>query len=132
MTDETNYYQVQEIHNFGGFFGGDTVTFTATRRGAPDAEETLMIDERAFTNVRDRHTLVPGMLLALRLAGERVDQAELVGAATHAELRAALKPLAPDGPLEGPQVLSYRCDTCGLWVVGPPQDNRCRLCGALL
>lgn len=123
-------YLVQEIHNFGGFFGGDTVTLTAAVYGGePDDEHTLTIDERALANVRDRHTIAAGMLLAVRLTGERVDRAELLGAATHAELRAALGQAEIQGPLDGPRILSYRCDTCGLWVAGAPVDGRCRLCG---
>jgi hypothetical protein len=122
-------YLVREVHNFGGFFGGDTVTLTATVQGGPDEERTLTIDERALANVRDRHTIAAGMLLAVKLTGERVDRAELLGAATRAELRAALGAAQVDGPLEGPRILSYRCAACGLWVAGAPEDGRCRLCG---
>jgi rubrerythrin len=124
------YYLVQEVHNFGGFFGGDTVTLTAARRETPEEEQTLTIDERAFANVRDRHTIAAGMLLALMLSGERVDRAELLGAASQAELRAALGTPQVAGPLAGPQILSYRCDGCGLWVAGAPEAGRCRICGA--
>ena len=123
-------YLVREVHNFGGFFGGDTVTLTAAvQGGAPDEEHTLTIDERALANVRDRHTIAAGMLLGVKLAGERVDRAALLAAATHAELRAALGAAQIDGPLDGPQIVSYRCATCGLWVAGAPEDGRCRLCG---
>ena len=132
-------FLVGEVHNFGGFFGGDIITLTALRRPAPpagddmpDEQHTLTIDERALANVRDRHTIAAGMLLGVKLAGERVDRAELLGAATHAELRAALGAPRLDGPLDGPQILSYRCDTCGLWVAGAPEDGRCRLCGQSL
>jgi hypothetical protein len=129
-------YLVREVHNFGGFFGGDTVTLTATQYNGPtssvdpDTEETLTIDQQAFANVRDRHTICAGMLLALTLAGERVDRAELLGAATHAELRAALGPPTVDGPLDSPLILSYCCDACGLWVAGAPAQGQCRVCGA--
>jgi rubrerythrin len=122
-------YLVREVHNFGGFFGGDTVTLTATvYGGAPEEEYTLTIDERALANVRDRHTLAAGMLLGVKLTGERVDRAELLAAATHAELRTALGAAQIDGPLDGPHILSYRCAACGLWVAGAPEDGRCRLC----
>jgi hypothetical protein len=129
VSDGSIHYIVREVHNFGGFFGGDTVTLTATTRDAAADERTLTIDERALANVRDRHTIAAGMLLALRLTGERVDRAELLGAPTRAELRAALGEARFDGPLDGPQILSYRCETCGLWVAGAPVDGRCRLCG---
>lgn len=131
-TPSTPIYHVREVHNFGGFFGGDTVTLTATPAGAPDDEQTLTIDERAFSNVRDRYTVMAGMLLALTFAGDRVDRAELLAAATREELRAALGPAAFDGPLNGPLVLSYRCDSCGLWVAGAPTNGACRLCGLRL
>jgi hypothetical protein len=129
VSDDSTQYLVQEVHNFGGFFGGDTVTLTATQQGNPDDERTLTIDERAFTNVRDRHTIAAGMLLALKLTGERVDRAELRGAATQTELRAALGPAQPEAPLDGPRILSYRCDACGLWGAGAPEAGKCRVCG---
>jgi rubrerythrin len=130
MSDDAPRYLVREVHNFGGFFGGDTVTLSAIAYGGDsDEEQTLTIDERALANVRDRHTITAGMLLAVKLAGERVDRAELLGAATHAELRAALGVPQLDGPLDAPQILSYRCAACGLWVAGAPEDGRCRLCG---
>jgi len=128
-TPNTSLYLVQEVHNFGGFFGGDTVTLTVVQRDT-QAERTLTIDERAFTNVRDRHTIAAGMLLALALSGERVDRAELLGAASQAELRAALGMPQLAGPLAGPQILSYRCEECGLWVAGVPEAGQCRVCGA--
>jgi rubrerythrin len=123
---------VSEVHNFGGFFGGDTVTLTATPRGASDDERTITIDQQALANVRDRHTIGAGMLLALAFTADRVERAELLGAATHAELRAALGPASVDSPLDGPQILSYRCDSCGLWVAGAPEDGTCRICGTSL
>jgi hypothetical protein len=123
-------YLVQEVHNFGGFFGGDTVTLTATRRDSPSAEETLTIDQQALVNVRDRHTIAAGMLLALWMAGDRVDRAELLGAASHAELRAALGSPALPPELSAPLVLSYHCPSCDLWVAGAPQAGVCTVCGA--
>ena len=136
MSEPTRYL-VQEVHNFGGFFGGDTVTLTATPfagSAAPsdDDGQTITIDQQALINVRDRHTISPGMLLELALTGDRVDRAELLAAATHAELRAALGAPAPEGPLAGPQVLSYRCDMCKLWIAGAPREGCCRLCGTPL
>lgn len=120
---------VHEVHNFGGFFGGDTVTLTGAPRGAPDDEQTYTIDERAFSNVRDRYTIAAGMLLGLTFSGDRVDRAELVGAASYTELRTALGPAAPTGPLAEPAVLSYRCAHCNLWIDGAPVEGACRVCG---
>src|SRR5918992_1201605 len=78
-TDQQTLYLVSEVHNFGGFFGGDTVTLTATPRGVPDDERTITIDQRALANFRDRHTISAGMLLALAFTADRVDRAELLG-----------------------------------------------------
>lgn len=125
-------YQVREVHNFGGFFGGDTVTLTATPASAPDDEQTLTIDERAFSNVCDRYTVSVGMLLALTFAGDRIDRAELLAAATREELRAALGPVSFEQALDGLRVLSYRCDSCAVWVAGASVEGACRLCGLKL
>jgi hypothetical protein len=126
---------VQEVHNFGGFFGGDTVTLTAIPFGAAVAEgeeQTITIDQQALVNVRDRHTISAGMLLELMRTGERVDRAELLAAATHAQLRAALGPPHASGPLTEPLILSYSCPACNLWVAGAPQHGRCRVCGSMI
>ena len=130
---EAARFLVQEVHNFGGFFGGDTVTLTATPFGESAGEEqTITIDQQALANVADRHKIAAGMLLELERTGDRVDRAELLGAATHAELRAALGTPAPQGPIAEPLVLSYQCPTCKLWVAGAPAQGKCRLCGTAL
>src|SRR3954451_348308 len=133
---ETTRFLVQEVHNFGGFFGGDTVTLTATpfinTTAPPGEEQTITIDQQALANVRDRHTISAGMLLELSRTGERVDRAELLGAATHAQLRAALGAPAVTDLLADPLILSYACPTCNLWVAGAPAHGRCRLCGSIL
>ncbi|HJZ47598.1 MAG TPA: hypothetical protein VKE41_10550 [Roseiflexaceae bacterium] len=133
---ETTRFRVQEVHNFGGFFGGDTVTLTATPFGGSSTpagqEETITIDQQALANVRDRHSISAGMLLELARTGDRVDRARLLGAATHAELRAALGPPTLEGPLSQPLILSYRCWVCNLWVDGAPEQGVCRVCGSML
>ncbi len=121
---------ITELHNFGGFFGGDTVTLSGVPwREAGAAEQTLTIDEAALANVADRHTLAPGMLLELSFAGERVEQAALLGAASHSELRRALgDPPLPDAPLEAPLTLAHRCAACELWVPTAHNLERCPIC----
>ncbi|NNJ10859.1 hypothetical protein EKD04_011005 [Chloroflexales bacterium ZM16-3] len=124
---------VSEVHNFGGFFGGDTVTLSGADWRSPGAEEqTLTIDESALANVISRHQVAAGMLLELTMAGERVDRAVLLGAADPEALRLALgdPPLA--GLLSGPQVLSHRCASCALWVPTAPDPDRCPICGEIL
>jgi rubrerythrin len=132
-------FVVTEVHNFGGFFGGDTVTLNGAPWRAEEAaeERTLTIDQAALANVADRHSLVAGMLLELTFAGERVDRAVLLGAPSHAELRRALgdphlgpfvlEPVhAP--ALGGPHVLSHRCPACELWVATAHDPDRCPVC----
>jgi hypothetical protein len=132
VSDTLIYYLIREIYNFGGFFGGDSVTLAVSQYPPRAEQRTLTIDERALTNVRDRHTLTVGMLLALTLNDERVDSAELIGAATLAELRAARGQPQLDRPLAAPRILSYRCDNCGLWVAGAPKASACGVCGSVV
>jgi hypothetical protein len=125
-----NRLLVSEVHNFGGFFGGDTVTLSGA--AWPDeaaAEQTLTIDAAALSNVPDRHTLMAGMLLELVFVGERVERATLLGAADYAALRRALgPPVLPPAPLVGPLILSHHCPACKLWVVSSAAPVHCPLC----
>jgi rubrerythrin len=126
-------FLVSEVHNFGGFFGGDTVTLSGAEWRRPGAaEQTLMIDESALANLTSRHQVAAGMLLELTMAGERVDRAALLGAAGPEALRLALgdPPLAASLP--GPLVLSHHCAGCDLWVPTLPDPERCPICGAAL
>jgi hypothetical protein len=126
---------VSEVHNFGGFFGGDTVTLSgaAWPSSADTLEQTLTIDAAALSNVPDRHTLVAGMLLELSFAGERVERATLLGAADYAALRRALgPPPLPPGPQAKPLILSHYCPACTLWVVSTTPPARCPLCATPL
>lgn len=129
---------ITEVHNFGGFFGGDTVTLSgvAWPRAAAAAEQTLTIDEAALANVAGRHNVAAGMLLALELAGERVEQARLLAAADQPALRTALGAPTCAAPLDAPQILSYHCTACGFWVAGEPHTadghSYCTVCNAEL
>ncbi len=126
-----NRWIVGEVHNFGGFFGGDTVTFTATRWHTDD-EETFTVDAQALTNIRERHAVAASMVFHFEMAGARIDRAELLAAAEWPLLDAALVVRPPDGPLRAPRILAYRCDRCALWVVGEPVPAEagplCKLC----
>jgi len=127
-------WQVIEVHNFGGFFGGDTVTLTAIC-WEDQSEETLTIDEKALSNVRERHAVAPSMVFDLHMAGERVDQADLLAADDWALLEAALGDEPTAGTFSGPQVRAFHCAQCGLWIVGEPaadDEPRCTLCDTLL
>ncbi|HEX6288606.1 MAG TPA: hypothetical protein VFZ66_05415 [Herpetosiphonaceae bacterium] len=128
---DTRKMWVTEVHNFGGFFGGDTVTLSAVPWPEGE-EETLTIDEKALDNVTSRHTIAPAMLLELELVGERVDHARLVAARDLDTLHEALI-AAPSAPkLDAPRIRAYRCAACDLWVVGQPSENPaavCTICG---
>ena len=127
-------WQVVEVHNFGGFFGGDTVTLTAVRWD-DQSEETLTIDEKALSNVRERHAVAPSMVFDLRMAGERVDQADLLAAAEWTLLDAALGEDQPAETLDGPRVRAFHCAQCELWIVGEPAGDAepcCTLCNTPL
>ena len=134
-SENATRWRVLEVHNFGGFFGGDTVTLTASR-WSDQVEDTITIDERALANVPDRHTVAPSMVFDLTMAGDRVDRADLLGAADWAVLDAALGGELPPRPLQGLHVRAYRCNHCGLWVAGEPVvasgHQFCRLCDTLL
>ncbi len=130
MSNDVSRWQVIEVHNFGGFFGGDTVTLTATR-WEDKSEETLTIDEKALSNVGERHAIAPSMVFDLRMTGERVDQADLLAAGDWALLDAALGDDPPAGTFTGPRVRAFNCAQCGLWIVGEPAGDekpRCTLC----
>lgn len=123
------HFHVTEVHNFGGFFGGDTVSLSGAEWRAEGADErTLTIDQAALANVADRHTIVAGMLLELVFAGERVEQATLLGAPAHADLRRALGEPALEQPLAAPAILAHHCDACALWVSTAQEPARCPVC----
>jgi hypothetical protein len=126
------HFQITELHNFGGFFGGDTVTLSGVPRRAHAADEqTLTIDQAALSNVADRHMLTVGMVLELRFSGERVESATLLGAPTPDQLRTALGDPPLPATLEAPLVLSYACTGCGLWVANElATPANCPVCGA--
>lgn len=111
-------FLITEVHNYGGFFGGDTVTLDAAPLATPADVRSLVIDARALDNVPDRHMLLADMVVELQLDGERVDHARLLAAASHTELRDALGPPHLPDQLEGPLVLSGCCATCQRWVLG--------------
>ena len=71
---ETTRFLVTEVHNFGGFFGGHTVSLSGHALAEGAEEETLTIDEAALVNISDRHHVTAGMLLTLEMAGDRVEQ----------------------------------------------------------
>jgi len=121
---------IREVLNVGGFFAGETVTLTAQPWPDGGPEQTLTIDDAALRNVTARHLLTPGMILELHWAGERIDQATLLGAAQFADLQAARR-LPPIPPSFSPQVLSFRCPICKMWALTVGDPPRCAVCGGV-
>lgn len=134
MTD-TRLMLVTEVHNFGGFFGGDTVTLSAEPWPQGD-EITLTIDEKALENLSTRHLVAPDMLFQLDFAGERIDRARLLAARVREELKQAISDTPTTDRLEEPRIRAYRCGSCQLWVLGQPigelEQQMCGICNAVL
>lgn len=120
---------ITEVHNFGGFFGGDTVTLDAVPwRGGVAA--TWTIDEKALQNISDRYLIAADMLLDVQLAGDRVDQAWVRATRTWDTLKPVI--ISPRASTPTPQVRAYHCALCDMWVLGELIDVagtlRCALC----
>lgn len=129
-------WRVLEVHNFGGFFGGDTVTLTAARC-EDGVEETLTIDEKSLANLQDRFAVAPEMVFDFLMAGERVDRAALLGAAEWSLLAPVVgKDDAASEPLAALRIRAYWCEHCQLWIIGEPiyesHGPCCTLCGYVL
>ncbi|MBI1802410.1 MAG: hypothetical protein HYR71_12365 [Chloroflexi bacterium] len=122
--------RLHDVLNYGGFFGGDTVTVTAHAVDRPAVEQTITIDQGALTNVGDRYQIVGGAALALEFEGERVSSATLIGMRERAALRQAVTTPAP--PLDGPRLFAYHCADCGLWILGQPLNGQCGVEGHAL
>ncbi|XSG76819.1 hypothetical protein ACP8Y2_07385 [Herpetosiphon llansteffanensis] len=109
-------FEVSEVQNYGGFFGGDTVTLDVMAIADHNDWRPLVIDAKALQNIPERHNLLAGMVLTLEFSGERVDRAVLIAARDYDELRAALGvaqlPTTSDEPIK----LSGCCSQCQRWL----------------
>ena len=125
-------YLVREVHNYGGFFGGDTVSLTASPLAHPTTLLDLTIADNVFDNLTDRHAVVAGLALGLDLDGAEVRRAIIVGARDRAILRAALRRPAPEPTQQPMRALAYHCPSCDLWIAGAPAGDgpyTCWVCG---
>jgi hypothetical protein len=134
--DDFVTYIVTDVLNFGGFFGGETVTLDAAPMATPDKVSGFIIPEHVFDNLTQRHLIAPGMALGLVVDNGEVRAARVLGAPAREQLKDIVKPPAPTGTGPGPRALSYKCGGCNLWITGTP-DLRdgvyyCRLCGTKL
>lgn len=135
--DGYEIYIIDEVLNYGGFFGGTTVTLYAHRPDAPREDRKFIIPDHFFENLKggDRFKILEGQVLGLVLDGDEVRTARVLGALTREQLREVATPLpgADAGP--GPRSLAYYCGTCGRWYLGTPprRDSTgpymCAICG---
>lgn len=134
--DQYVTYIVVDVLNFGGFFGGETVTLDATLRSDPSKISSFIIPEHVFDNLTQRHLIAPGMALGLVVENGEVRAARVLGAPTREQLKEIVRPPAPSESGPAPRALSYRCATCNLWISGTPEmrDGHyyCGLCGTKL
>jgi hypothetical protein len=134
--DQYVTYVVTDVLNFGGFFGGETVTLDAALMSAPDKITGFIIPEHVFDNLTQRHLIASGMALGLVVDNGEVRAARVLGTPTREQLKDIVKSPPPSETGPGPRALSYRCANCNLWITGTP-DRRdesyfCRLCGQKL
>jgi DNA-directed RNA polymerase subunit RPC12/RpoP len=129
-------YIVADVLNFGGFFGGETVTLDAAPQSTPGKIASFIIPEHVFENLTMRHLITAGMALGLVVDNGEVRAARVLGAATREQLKEIVKTPSTGEAGPGPRALSYRCATCNLWITGTPDRKEdgyyCRLCGAKL
>jgi hypothetical protein len=135
------YYVIDEVLNYGGFFGGNTVTIYAHTPDHAREDRKFIIAEQNFENLKDgdRFKVLEGLVLGLVLDGDEVRAARVAAAPTREGLRAATAPPrpAPGHELEA-RSLAYHCPDCNLWVAGqPPRRDAegpylCAICGGAL
>src|ERR1700694_2801571 len=102
-------YIVTDVLNFGGFFGGETVTLDAAPMAAPDKIKGFIIPEHVFENLTQRHLIAAGMALGWVVDTGEIRAARVLGAPTREKLKEIVKPPAPADAGPGPRALSYKC-----------------------
>lgn len=130
-------YLVVDVLNFGGFFGGETVTLDAAPLTAPDKIAGFIIPEHVFDNLTQRHLIAAGMVLGLVVDNGEVRAARVLAAPTREQLKELVKQPAATESGPGPRALSYKCGHDNLWITGMPQRHDdgayyCTLCGQKL
>lgn len=130
-------YLVVDVLNFGGFFGGETVTLDAAPLTAPDKIAGFIIPEHVFDNLTQRHLIAAGMVLGLVVDNGEVRAARVLAAPTREQLKELVKQPAPTESGPGPRALSYKCAHDNLWIAGMPRRHDdgayyCTLCGQKL
>lgn len=133
-------FVIDEVLNYGGFFGGTTVTLYAHPPDAPREDRKFIIPDHVFENLRggDRFKILEGQVLGLVLAGDEVRTARILGAPSREVLREVATPLPEPNAGPGPRSLAYHCAQCERWYLGtPPRPTPdgpyvCAICGHAL
>lgn len=130
-------YLVVDVLNFGGFFGGETVTLDASPQANPDKVVSFIIPEHVFDNLTIRHLIASGMVLGLVVDNGEVRAARVLGAPMREQLKEIVKPPIAGEAGPSPRALSYRCTHCNLWITGTPERREdggyyCLICGTKL
>ncbi|MEO5953398.1 MAG: hypothetical protein ABIQ44_13110, partial [Chloroflexia bacterium] len=89
-------FRIIDVLNYGGFFGGETVTLDARPFATPERIFSYIIPEHLFDNLTQRHLIQPGVALGFVLDGAEVRAARVLGAPTREQLKALIKPPAPE------------------------------------
>ncbi len=134
--DGYELFVIDEVLNYGGFFGGTTVTLYAHPPDAPREDRKFVIVDHSFENLKggDRFKIQDGQVLGLVLDGDEVRTARILGAPTREQLREVATSLPVSDQGAGPRALAYHCPTCGRWYLGSPPRReasgpyRCAVC----
>src|SRR5438105_7038502 len=102
-------YIVKDVLNFGGFFGGETVTLDAAPMSDPDKVTGFIIPEHVFDNLTMRHLIAAGMALGLVVENGEVRAARVLGAPTREQLKEIVKQPEQVGTGPSPRALMYKC-----------------------
>ncbi len=137
VLDGYEIFVIDEVLNYGGFFGGTTVTLYAHPPDAPGDDRKFVIADHVFENLKegDRFKIQEGQVLGLVLDGDEARTARILGAATREQLREVATPLPVRDAGAGPRALAYHCPTCDRWYLGnPPRRDAtgpylCAVCG---
>lgn len=128
-------YRINQVLNYGGFFGGDTLSAIFEPFGGGE-EVDFTIDQHAIENVADRYKILDHFVLEIDHDGPTVRRARVVAAPTRQQLKEAIDATTPSEVAHKYRVFAYKCTKCPygeLWVRGEPQElgdgqYKCVLC----
>lgn len=128
-------YRINQVLNYGGFFGGDTLSGIFEPFGGGE-EVDFTIDQHLIENVSDRYKILDHFVLEIDHDGPTVRHALVVASPTRQQLKEAIDTSKPGEVERKYRVFAYKCTKCPygeLWVRGEPEEigdgqYRCILC----